>query len=67
MTAPDMLGAALAAYAAKLAPLPPREDGSKRPMGREWTTFQDRRATREEIDERFGAFRRMTTLEAPTY
>ena len=43
-----MLEHALAAYAAKLSVLPPREDGSKQPLGR-WTQYQQARADEDQV------------------
>jgi bifunctional DNA primase/polymerase-like protein len=46
--------AARAAYAAGISVVPPREDGSKAPIG-EWKRFQTVRATPEHLDEWYGS------------
>lgn len=45
---PNVRDAALAAWECGLSVLPPREDGSKAPLGA-WKQYQERRATRAEI------------------
>ena len=47
----EMLDAALAAHRAGFCILPPREDGSKQPIGDSWTEYQERRPSEEQTRE----------------
>ena len=53
MSAP-LLDYALRAHAAGLCVLPPREDGSKRPIGDEWERYQQERSSEEELRGWYG-------------
>ena len=48
---PDMFESALQACRAGISVLPPREDGSKQPIGDSWTRFQDERASEQQVRE----------------
>jgi AAA domain/Bifunctional DNA primase/polymerase, N-terminal len=51
---PDILGAALAAHAAGLCVVPPKEDGSKRPDGL-WQRYQSERPSEAQIRQQWGS------------
>ncbi|HYW09829.1 MAG TPA: bifunctional DNA primase/polymerase [Longimicrobium sp.] len=55
--ATELRQAAWAAHRAGLCVLPPREDGSKRPLGAAWATYQSRGSTLDELREWFTADR----------
>src|SRR5215212_6862195 len=57
-----LLGEALAAYRAGLCVLPPRQDGSKRPIGESWRQWQAEPPSLEHIRGWYGARSRFTGL-----
>lgn len=61
MTTP-LLQEALAAHEADLCVVPPRQDGSKRPIGATWQQWQSARPSEEQIRAWYGARSRFTGL-----
>src|SRR5688572_13675065 len=53
---------ALAGHEAGLAVLPPRQDGSKRPIGERWQQWQAERPSIEQVQAWYGARSRFTGL-----